>query len=228
MSLILGFDVETTGLDPKVDRIIEVGAVLYDWERKTPVEILSTFVLGTDPPNIPEHIRELTGITDADVSTYGRPSEAVGSRFIQMAGRADAWMAHNAPFDLAFLPSLGIVDTKIAIDTVVDLPLDPKKHGSRKLLHLGASHGFVNPFQHRAVFDVFTMLEIASRYPLDVILARAKSPTVTAIAQVSFAEKEKAKAAGFHWEAASRTWERRMKSVDIAGSLFDFETTVVN
>ena len=42
--LLLGIDLETDGLDPKVNNILEVGAVLYDWDTKTPVQMLSEFI----------------------------------------------------------------------------------------------------------------------------------------------------------------------------------------
>ncbi len=112
------------------------------------------------------------------------------------------------------------------IDTMIDLPFDEKIHGSKKLTHLAATHGFLNPFPHRAVFDVLTMLKMASYYDLKTILARNASPTVTVVARVSFDDKDKAKALGFHWEATSKTWEKRYKEIDLKTMDFPFQTVV--
>jgi DNA polymerase III epsilon subunit-like protein len=57
-------DLETTGLDPTVDKIIEIGVVRYiDGQEK---ETFETLVNPEIP--IPDFITKLTGITDKDVS----------------------------------------------------------------------------------------------------------------------------------------------------------------
>jgi DNA polymerase III epsilon subunit-like protein len=44
MTLVCGVDVETTGFDPATERITEAGAVLWDWETRTPLELMSRLV----------------------------------------------------------------------------------------------------------------------------------------------------------------------------------------
>ena len=91
---ILGIDFETTGLDAKEDRIIEVGAVLWDWETGTPLQLLSSLV---HPERyIPEEITKLTGITNEAVSDFGRPEDEVFNDLWYLLGCADYAMAHNA------------------------------------------------------------------------------------------------------------------------------------
>ena len=52
-------DLETTGLYPSQDRILEIGAV-----KVLDGEVADTFCMFADPQmKIPERIRELTGIT---------------------------------------------------------------------------------------------------------------------------------------------------------------------
>ena len=60
----VAFDIETTGLNPKYDKIIEIGAVrVRDGE---PAETFSTFV--NPAKSLPARIVELTGIRDDDVA----------------------------------------------------------------------------------------------------------------------------------------------------------------
>lgn len=91
------FDLETTGLDHRNDRIIEIGAVkLVDG---TIVDRYSAFI---DPQRLlPPDIIALTGITDQMLQ--GQPTiEQVLPAFLEFAEGA-LLIAHNADFDIAFV-----------------------------------------------------------------------------------------------------------------------------
>ena len=231
---ILGFDLETTGLDPKTDRIIEVGAVLWDWDRQLPIDMISKLCWHTDDgsiPQIPELITKLTGITGPDLKEHAISTALVLQRFMSMT--KDIYiMAHNAPFDISMLAGecekLGLqMQTGLGVlDSRVDIAYDKDLHKSRALVHLAASHGFLNPFTHRAVFDVLTMLRVASNYDLDEIIARSKSPNVILTAHVSFDERDLAKAAGFHWKPEIKSWQLSIKECDLKDDMgFGFRTS---
>jgi len=91
------FDFETTGLTPGVDRIVEFGGVTFKGKQ-----ILRTFERLVNPGiPISEQAAVVSGITNAMVAA----EPAIGSvlpEFMQFAGDT-VLIAHNAPFDLAFL-----------------------------------------------------------------------------------------------------------------------------
>lgn len=220
---ILGLDVETSGLDAKKDRIIEIGCVLYDVETATPVQMISELVdpsmdLGEGNFKVPEEIVTLTGISDEMLNVYGSFERDVLLRVDAMALLADYYIAHNAPFDRGFLEAAYARHSMIMLDRPWICSMNDIKYPAaiktRNLQHLAADHGFVSPFRHRAVFDVLTMLKVASNYKIEDIISRAKEPTLYVQAIVGFDEKELAKARGYRWYAPSKVWWREWKSSD--------------
>ncbi len=166
--LLLGLDLETTGLDIGSSEIIEIGAVLWDWSRKIPLKINSDLVQCEKP--VPPEISALTGIEDQQLRDWGLPLNEALARLHDLSLAADYVVAHNGNgFDRLFLERVWLhhPQTKFQkkwIDTLTDLPLGSKIN-TRKLGYLAAEHGFLNPFSHRAVFDVLTMLKVMSHYP---------------------------------------------------------------
>jgi DNA polymerase-3 subunit epsilon len=213
---ILGVDFETTGLDAAEDRITEVGAVLFNWETQTPLVVLSNFVNPGRP--IPEEIIELTGISDQMVAEYGLLEKEVLGDLRHLVGCADYAMAHNAAFDKGFYHAAlfrhGLApDDKVWLCTKDDIKY-PESITKRNLCYLAAEHSIINPFRHRAVFDVLTMLNVASNYEIDAIIASAQEPTLYVRALVSFDDKDKAKVLHFHWSAPQKIWWREFKESD--------------
>ena len=214
---ICGIDFETTGLSPTEDRIIEVGAVLLDWETKTPLQFLSRLV--NPEREISEEITAITGITNELVEDHGHPENSVIGELCYLLSCSDYAMAHNGttfdkPFFDASIQRCAINDPKISwLDTKTDIRY-PERITTRNLRHLASEHEFLNPFAHRAVFDVLTMLRVAGNYDLREIIARSKETTVFARALVSFDDKEKAKSRGYYWNAPLRIWWRSFKESD--------------
>jgi DNA polymerase III epsilon subunit family exonuclease len=94
---IVVFDLETTGLSPRRDRICEIGAV-----RVQALEVADTFETLVKPGvALPPTIARLTGLRDAELRGAPRPELAV-RRFLAFAGDA-ALGAHNARFDVGFV-----------------------------------------------------------------------------------------------------------------------------
>jgi len=212
----LGVDFETTGLEPRKDRITEVGAVLWDMKNKKPVRILNELVYDFDSgvPKISEKVVGLTGITEDLLKRFGANTAAVLDELNDLAAAADFFVAHNAPFDRGFYEE-ECVKCSISevvmpwIDTVTDVPY--KTDGSLSLSYLAADHGFLNPFSHRAVFDVLTMFKVISEYDPQEIVRWQESPTVTVRALVSFQNKDLAKDLSYKWFPESKTWRKNIK-----------------
>lgn len=223
---LLGIDLETTGLDPKQNDIIEVGAILWDANQTKPVRLMSELVQ-TNQVISPE-ITEITGLTNEDVSRFGKAPEVVLGQLKSLAENAQYIVAHNGrEFDRLFLERYwqqwGSEVSLPWIDTVTDVPYDDKIT-SRKLTHLCAEHGFLNPFAHRAVFDVMSMLKVLSHYEFSVVETFSRSPTLKLVAKVSYDDREKAKKAGFRWDPAGKVWFRTVKECQLPSLQFEFPT----
>ncbi|HEV8489021.1 MAG TPA: polyribonucleotide nucleotidyltransferase [Candidatus Limnocylindrales bacterium] len=88
-------DVETTGTDPKMADLLEIGAVKIKGGKVT--DTWSTLV----NPGRPIVGRQVHGLTDKDVKGAPKPAEAV-KQFLAFAGDA-LLVGHNVGFDLTFL-----------------------------------------------------------------------------------------------------------------------------
>ena len=110
------FDIETTGLSAKKNKIIEIGAVKV--ENGEIIDRFSAFVNPREP--IPFEIERLTGINDGMVMDEP-PVEEVLPRFLDFCGAA-VMVAHNASFDMSFIEynaeQLGIDFKPTIVDTV--------------------------------------------------------------------------------------------------------------
>ncbi len=94
---IVVFDIETTGLSNRTNKIIEIGAV-----KVKNFEIIDRMDIFVDPEcHIPEEITELTSITDEMVKGAMKEREAVKA-FLDFCGE-DMLVAHNANFDVGFI-----------------------------------------------------------------------------------------------------------------------------
>lgn len=101
MTLVGGFDFESTGVDPNEDRIVEVALKVVELE--TGKTVLS-FQRRINPDrHIPEGAVRIHGIADADVVGAPRFKDiAVG--FAALMGKVDILVAHNGEqFDLPLL-----------------------------------------------------------------------------------------------------------------------------
>lgn len=111
------FDTETTGLEPEIDKIIELSAIKYiNHEKVDEFSYLIDPCMSLDP-----YITILTGIKNSDLQ--GKPKiKDVLPKFFEWS-KGFTLVAHNAPFDVKMIAcecyrnNLDMFDNKI-IDTV--------------------------------------------------------------------------------------------------------------
>jgi DNA polymerase-3 subunit epsilon len=113
------FDTETTGLQPNKDEIVQIGAVRVVNGRIVPGETIDQLVNPGMP--IPPSSTKVHKVTDAMVADA--PDIQVAGRLLHHFSRNSVIVAHNAPFDMAFLrrhakPS-GLTWDHPIIDTVL-------------------------------------------------------------------------------------------------------------
>ncbi len=94
----VSIDLETTGLDPRLDEIIELGAVKYELGRE-----VARYSQLVKPRKkfLPAEIVDLTGITNADLKNAPK-LEKVAPAFIEFVGKLPI-LGKNIAFDLGFL-----------------------------------------------------------------------------------------------------------------------------
>jgi predicted DnaQ family exonuclease/DinG family helicase len=141
-------DLETTGLDPARDRVIEIGAVAF-----TPGSITSTLEQLVDPGRaVPETVLRLTGIKQEELSGAAKPEHALRELSEFLRGRQP--VGHGARLDVDFLTAAGLWDPEQEILDTLDIAriLLPGA-GSHSLPLLSTEMGFIQPRPHRALDD---------------------------------------------------------------------------
>lgn len=214
--------------------------VLWDTTLRAPIKLFGTLV---DPGSYAKWepgVEKINNLTPQVCGKYGMEDEKALKYVLSWYGSADVACAHNGNnFDRPLLDTwaarygLDSLKSKLWIDTKADIERPPRD--STRLVYMAADHGFLNPFPHRAMFDVMTMLTILNKYELDPVLEIAKSPTRIVKALVSFDQKELAKNRGYHpvyengkfmrWELPVK--ECRLEQERTAARLAGFEIEVL-
>lgn len=200
-------DVETTGLNPATDEIIELAMLAFKYSTDGSfVAPAGSFDQLRDPGRpISPDVTRLTGITDEMV--VGRSIDCCAvDEFIEDAVLV---IAHNAAFDRRFcerlLPSFA---TKPWACSLREVDWASEGFESARLSALAAGHGsFFDG--HRAIHDCEAALDVLSRQlprtgrtALSVLLDSARRPRwrLRAVG-APFALRERLKLRGYRWEA---------------------------
>jgi len=147
MTTIVALDIETTGLNPDVDAITEIGAVKFN-KRRIENEWQSLVNPGR---RIPRQITQLTGITDAMVREAPSIQDIIGD--LEFFVGDLPVLGHNVKFDLTFLRKNGILKFNDQLDTYEMASVLLPTAGRYRLGSLAQSLGILLPATHRALDD---------------------------------------------------------------------------
>lgn len=216
---VLFLDVETTGLDPVTCDITEIGYAIFETDDYTKPYVARSFLIEREG-EITDEITQLTGITEKHLY-HG---DDLGRTLLRLLDdlknfKVEYMVAHNGQFDMDFLQAAFLksdipIPVLTLIDSVKDVPYPPEI-STRTLRFLATEHGFMNPFPHSAIFDVFCMAKVVSHYSWEDILAYKNEPEVTVKANTTFQTKELAKKARFSWDGEKKGWFKTLKKREL-------------
>lgn len=157
------FDTETTGLDNKADRIIEIGCI--ELENQFPTGRALHLYINPDGRKVHPDALAVHGITDsflADKPVFAEVAEEIAAFF-----EGAHYVAHNASFDMGFLNAeyqrVGV--PAVAPDLVIDtLSLARRRHpmGPNSLDALCRRYGIDNSHRtrHGALLDAELLTDV--------------------------------------------------------------------
>ena len=209
---IVFLDCETTGLDRKNSKLIQLGMLRVECDSGTGqlLRVIDSFEGFEDPGRPLSHeIIKLTGFTDADLK--GRSfSDAAVSRFLR--GKPLV-AAHNASFDRAFFdrrfPKLRQLPWGC---TSVDPDWRKSGYSSRALSNLVNQAGYFFT-GHNAVTDCASTAWLMHLHPertLELLKTAEEGDVVVWARGSPFSVKDSLKKDGYRWHASSRCWYKQI------------------
>ena len=154
----IAFDLETTGLSPDKNEIIEIGAL-----KVRNGKVCDRFMEFVCPDcEIPKMVQDITGITNEMVCD-SRCMKDVVTDFIDFC-EDDILIGHNVKFDYSFVKAsavkLGLSFEKKGIDTLKIARKVHKDLESKSLSSLCDHYNIVNPAAHRAYYDALSTAKL--------------------------------------------------------------------
>ncbi len=146
----VALDLETTGLDPENDRIIEIGVVKFRGN-----ESLDTFRTLVNPQRpLPNRVRLITGITAEELGSAPLFSSVAG-QLLSFVGNHPI-VGQNIGFDLDFLRSAGLSFSNAVYDVYELANIMFPQLDEYSLQALAKQLGIPCPVCHRALDDAVT------------------------------------------------------------------------
>jgi DNA polymerase-3 subunit epsilon len=220
-------DTETTGMDSKTDRIIEIGIVVFEYAAETAVvgPVVGHLSALEDPGRpIPPEAIAINHITDEMVRGKRFDDTAVA----QLLEGVSLVIAHNAKFDRPFLEARFPLFMKMYwACSIRDVAWRDSGYASSALEFLAYRMGFYYD-GHRAEIDCRALLAVLAR-PLDgttdapalkALLDHARGKTFKLFALNSpFESKELLKGRGYRWEPDGKVWALELDAINLDAEL---------
>lgn len=173
--VFMTLDTETTGFDPKTDRVCEIGWEYTDWKGAS----RGVFESLIDPDRaIPPEASAVHGLVDTDV--MGKPK----LHDLDAPAPFDVFVAHNASFDTQFVP--GIADGKPVLCTLKlaqhlwpDLP-QHKNQFLRYYFRLDIPEPYGSRMAHSALADAVVTARLLA-FEFKEVYSRAKDPEAVTV-----------------------------------------------
>jgi DNA polymerase III epsilon subunit family exonuclease len=153
--MFVALDLETTGLDPKNDRIIEVAVLRISPEGTILEEFHSLVQPGV---TLPQLITHLTGITDEDLKDA--PSWTSLQKQVEAFIGDAPVLGHSVQFDIDFLTNGGLTLTNTVLDTFELAQTLLPHERSYSLEILSEKYQLPHPNKHRAIDDTRVAVEL--------------------------------------------------------------------
>jgi DNA polymerase-3 subunit epsilon len=210
--VIAVIDVETEGLDPETDQVIEIAAALVQGDSEGRITSILGKAYGLQDPGRPlmPKITALTGLSDAKLE-----GQAIDiGKVTAVIARADAILAHGARFDAGFvrrlLPGVAHLPWVCSLNDV-----DWRGHGfdGRALGHLLMQQSLFARSAHTAGDDVTATVNLLAtvlpngRTVLAEALANAQVTTTRIdVEGQTFDAKADLKRRGYHFDWVRKVW----------------------
>jgi len=223
-------DVETTGLNPDTDEIIELAMLPFRFSSDGRIfEVLEALDQLQEPTTgkVPAEITRITGITTEMV----QGQNIDGQQVVDMVAPAALIIAHNASFDRKFVEkAFPVFSTKAWACSMKQVPWREEMFEGVKLEYLALKMGFFYD-PHRAEVDCRATLELLSRplpqsgeLALAALLQNARKFTCRIWAEnAPFDFKDILKARGYRWNAGDngkpRAWYKDVSEDDLNDEL---------
>jgi DNA polymerase-3 subunit epsilon len=210
MNTLLIIDLETTGLDPETDSLIELGAILYSIPERCTIQQISTlFPVVENPAQNINHI-------SVKASQTVRNTELVMTLFKKWVNMSDYLVAHNVEFDRKWFGK-GIlpVINKPWLCTYDDF-IWPNNPHPTSLVNTALNHGIGVNQAHRALTDCQLIALLFDRIPnfeylLKQAVQRSIEPKISIIANVTRNDKQQAKDRGFRFDWDNKIWVKKIR-----------------
>ncbi|MGN6594758.1 3'-5' exonuclease [Sphingopyxis terrae] len=207
-------DTETTGLDPELDHVIELGMVKFHFASDGRIgPIVARFQAFQEPESpLSDEVVRLTGLTAEDLSGQSIDPDAVA----EFVSEAALIIAHNAAFDRPFSERLNSSFANLPwACSATDIDWKAEGISSYRLENLLGHFGYFHD-AHRAIADCEALLFILSQ-PLpasegtvfSALLEAARRPAARIFAEgAPFDARHALKRRGYRWNDGQNGYPR--------------------